>query len=302
MLTNVLDVPDALVGKIPCQDPETSGLFLTLDLDLDLDDPDYLALTQAEQQARHAAKEVAEQAAVAACQACPMLAQCRDWAMTAQVHGVAGGLTDTQRRKGYGIPAASLERGQRNAVPREWVHAWTQEGHTAESIADRLNCSVRTVERVRRGAGSAEALQRHSLARHTPVAPDLKVLTARGRKPEPAPAKAALDFSALTPESLAMYEFLASQDEPVDRRDVVQHVARFVAPETARKWGQALPCAEDKRETQGALKFARNRIDIAYRHGRVVRTVQGKATTLALPQDLKAAFREWSRSRVAVSA
>lgn len=292
MLNDTLQVPTELVGKVPCQDPQTRGLFLTRDLDVDIDDPDYLALTAAEQQQCHEAKAAAETAAVEACQMCPMLTACREWALKTHVHGVAGGLTETQRyraRAGAAIgEIGDITRGARNAVPDVLVRAWTEEGTTAEEIAGRLNCSVRTVERARRRSAVGAASGRSA--------------TRPRRTSAPTAAKTSLDFASLTPESLAMYEFLANHEGPVLRRDVVQHVAEHVSPETAQKWGESLPCAQERKQEQGALKFARNRIDIAYRHGRVLRAGTGKDTTLALPATLRASFIDWLEARTPISA
>jgi transposase len=294
MLTNTLQVPTELVGKVPCQDPQTRGLFLTRDLDIDTDDTDYLVLSAAEQQQRHEAKAAAEIAAVEACQMCPIMAACREWALQAHVHGVAGGLTETQRyRVRAGIATGGIDdisRGARNAVPDVLVRAWTEEGTSTEEIAGRLNCSIRTVERARRRTAPNRTARRSASA--TPL---------HTRAAKPAAAKNALDFSSLTPESLAMYEFLAEQDQPVSRRDVVRHVAGYVAADTALKWGENLPCAEENKQEQGAMKFVRNRIDIAYRHGRVLRMGKGKETTLSLPASVRGAFAEW-RARNAQAA
>jgi len=292
MLKDILDIPVDLEGKVPCQDIATRGLFHTLDLDVDIDDPDYLALTTEGKQARHAAKAVAEQAAIEACSLCPIMQQCREWAMRVHVHGVAGGLTEKER---YGRPSPEeidTARGARNSIPEILVRDWTEEGHSAETIANRLDCSIRTVERARNRSQTIPGSP-HSLASHKPVDSTIKARVPRGHKPAPKSAKTALDFSNLTPESLAMYEFLASRGTPVNRKEVAQYVARFVAPETALKWGERLPCIEEKKPIQGALKLARNRIDIAFRHGRIARLKQDGETLLSLPHDVKNDYLAW---------
>ncbi|MBO4236839.1 transcription factor WhiB [Pseudonocardia alni] len=46
-----------------------------------------------------AALAAAERQALAVCALCPVLADCRSWAIAEQPHGVAGGLTEDERRR-----------------------------------------------------------------------------------------------------------------------------------------------------------------------------------------------------------
>lgn len=105
--------------------------------------------------------------AVAICGRCPVLRQCRSWALLNAVDGVAGGMTGEQRsawRRENGvreptltaedIPAevVSLDRtwgrGRSEAILRA-VKQWTDDGETARQIGYRLGVTRRTVNRLR---------------------------------------------------------------------------------------------------------------------------------------------------------
>jgi transposase-like protein len=92
-----------------------------------------------------------EAAAKAVCRGCPALAQCRRWAVAQLPHGIAGGLTEVERR--------ALRAGETNsqtvAAP---VNATTREraaagraalrcGQTPVEVARQLGVSERTAQR-----------------------------------------------------------------------------------------------------------------------------------------------------------
>lgn len=107
-------------------------------------------------------------AALAVCARCPVLGDCRQWALHHAVAGVAGGLTAHSRRlwrRQHGVPepAAALEdflsievnledfgnRAIRTASVLRAVAKWTDDGESARQIASRLGCSSRRVQRLR---------------------------------------------------------------------------------------------------------------------------------------------------------
>jgi hypothetical protein len=106
--------------------------------------------------------------ALATCAACPVLRQCRRWALRNAVDGVAGALTPAERvawRREHGErePVVSVEdflltevvsadrtwgRGRSEAILNA-VARWTDDGHTAREIGFRLGVTRRTVNRLR---------------------------------------------------------------------------------------------------------------------------------------------------------
>jgi hypothetical protein len=121
----------------------------------------YATLTTTEQAALAADKHATEQAALAVCAGCPVLAQCKQWATSNPTHGVAGGHTSTElaalrATSGHDDHAqqamvASLcgDRGPRNQIDDHTVARLTAQGRDAASIARDLDCSSRTVVRAR---------------------------------------------------------------------------------------------------------------------------------------------------------
>ena len=102
------------------------------------------------------------------CARCPVLAQCRTWALTTAVAGVAGGMTEGSRaawreKHGFREPAASLadflpldvasvDHGWgkgRSAVILRAVAERTATGQSGGEIADELGVTRRTVCRLR---------------------------------------------------------------------------------------------------------------------------------------------------------
>ncbi|HEX8001594.1 MAG TPA: WhiB family transcriptional regulator [Mycobacteriales bacterium] len=102
------------------------------------------------------------------CARCPVLAQCRTWALTTAVAGVAGGMTEGSRaawrdKHGFREPAASLadflpldvasiDQGWgkgRSAVILRAVAERTANGQSGAEIADELGVTRRTVCRLR---------------------------------------------------------------------------------------------------------------------------------------------------------
>lgn len=110
LLTNTFDVPKDFEGVLPCV--TNASKFQDLALDTDPYDEDFRSLSRDEQQEALAAKQIAERAAVAECGGCPLLAECRTWAMSVHVHGVAGGTTQAERRATQGWTGPELVPGE----------------------------------------------------------------------------------------------------------------------------------------------------------------------------------------------
>lgn len=114
--------------------------------------------------------------AVAMCGRCPVLRQCRAWALRNAVDGVAGGMTGDERaawRKENGVAEPMLAaddfiaaevvsldrtwgRGRSDAILNA-VARWSDDGETARQIGLRLDVTRRTVCRLRARCREREA-------------------------------------------------------------------------------------------------------------------------------------------------
>jgi DNA-binding NarL/FixJ family response regulator len=119
------------------------------------------------QSAVFAADERAAEA-IEVCHRCPVLRQCRSWALLNAVDGVAGGMTADERtawrtENGVAEPTLTAEdfvpaevisagtkwgRGRSDAILRA-VEQWTANGESGRQIATRLGVTRRTVSRLR---------------------------------------------------------------------------------------------------------------------------------------------------------
>lgn len=106
-----------------------------------------------------AALVTAERRALSVCRACQVLEACRSWAVVEQPHGVAGGLTEderrrarraTSRRAGRTVPPAAVP-GPSPRTDRAPVIAAGQTALTAGAdrgdVARALGVTLRTVDR-----------------------------------------------------------------------------------------------------------------------------------------------------------
>ncbi|HEV2889163.1 MAG TPA: WhiB family transcriptional regulator [Frankiaceae bacterium] len=106
--------------------------------------------------------------AVSTCRRCPVMQECRSWAVSNAVHGVAGAMTAEQRRRwrqerGLPEPVASVDhfmppeianadrQRPRSKSPAvlDAVRRWTDLGLSGREIAERLDVTRRTVVRLR---------------------------------------------------------------------------------------------------------------------------------------------------------
>jgi hypothetical protein len=112
--------------------------------------------------------DVSADEALAVCGGCAVRRQCRAWALTNAVDGVAGGMTAEERTRWrrearQPEPVVSVEeflRPEVVSVDRTWgrgrsdailnaVARWTEDGETAGQIGVRLGVTRRTVNRLR---------------------------------------------------------------------------------------------------------------------------------------------------------
>lgn len=107
------------------------------------------------------------------CARCPVLVECRVWALLNAVHGVAGGMTEGARaawRENVGLDepevtiadllplaVAGADQGWglgRSDVILRAVAQRTAKGQTAREIADELGVTRRTIERLKKSSRS----------------------------------------------------------------------------------------------------------------------------------------------------
>jgi DNA-binding NarL/FixJ family response regulator len=106
------------------------------------------------------------------CSRCPVLVECRLWALLNAVHGVAGGMTEGARAAWrqnvrldepevsiadfLPLSVAGADQGWglgRSKVILRAVAERTAKGQTAGEIADELGVTRRTIERLKKSAG-----------------------------------------------------------------------------------------------------------------------------------------------------
>ncbi len=107
--------------------------------------------------------------AMGVCAECPVLADCRAWALRHAVDGVAGGLTAAARRRwrkdnrvkeptlsaadflplDVTIKDTASGPASRSEAILTAVAEWTRQGETQRQIATRLSCTTRQVARLR---------------------------------------------------------------------------------------------------------------------------------------------------------
>lgn len=263
---NFLDIPEDKTSSVPCLIvPE---IFTNPDLDVDFDDSEFLQLSYEDQQERIRAKEIAEQRAVAACSAnCPMLTQCREWALTVPVFGVAGGLTQEQRERATGRASYTVVpvtvRGSRGKIRDDLVERWTDQGLTAKQIAEYMHATERTINRARARSRSNNMERRNS--------------------------RNVINLDRVSEETLAMYKFLA--DGAVrSRDDIIAAASHHVNDETALNAAKNLKGSQEYKIKAGRRKFLMNRLDIAVRRGRIHMEKNNGTVLLWLDDELKEFF------------
>lgn len=299
-------IPEELIGKTPCQ--ASPILYEDPALEIDLDDAEWLTLSSAEQHARLEAKRNAEENAIAACNTCPLLDACREWAMKVGdgVFGVVGGTT-LEERIGIvtsKVPIDTRLRGPLGQVRDDLIEEWTKQGVSNRIIAQRLGCNIRTVERrkAKLAAGTAKRFDgSHLAAEEGKASAAVLASLPLGVNFEGSPSSISelaaseqlitnldtrLDIasndlipSRVSPETALIFDMLIDGGLR-DRNSVIEalipSIDRAVALESAPE-GRVY-ADDDAKAAVGARKFIMNRIDIAVRRGRIVsmKTESGK--------------------------
>lgn len=299
MATTMLQIPEQFEHTIPCR--VNPALYTDPALDVDFDDDEFLTLDHEVQQARLADKAAAEARAVAECATCPILDKCREWAMSADVFGVAGGLTENERLAANGHVIAEVvtdatQRGPLGQVRDDLIEKWSELGFSDAEIAERLDCSPNTVKRRRARLAAGTGVR---YGADTPaLLPVATRINADGTKEFSASqAKTGLDRARLSEETLAIYEALAD-GAMRDRETIIAAAVPHVDPEIAERWGSKGAGANRsaaERRVAGARKFVLNRIDIAIRRGRIVETKTDSGTRmLRLSEKTAKEVRSWN--------
>lgn len=295
-------IPDDMVSIVPCQtQPE---LYENPDLDIDMDEDGWVLAPESKKVIRVQLKRDAEAAAVKACNGCPLLSECKEWAMQMgqDVFGVVGGLTEEERPNHNTVPYFTdyTERGPLGQVRDDLIEQWAKAGIPNKQIAERLGCNVRTVERRRAGMASGKIIPFNPNApqsnrKSTPtVAPvDTTHLQVASTNPETA-AKIPLIVQRVSGETAAIYDILADGNFH-DRSEIIEktvsHVDRETALKTAPK-GRTY-ATEENQVLIGARKLLMNRIDIAVRRGRMQSVAtDGSKVLIRLEQETAATWKE----------
>lgn len=269
-------IPEELNQNVPCQ--KTPELYDDPALDIDLDETEWIALSGDEQRARIQMKSDAERRAIAACNTCPLLAQCKQWALTSgvEVYGVVGGTTPEERkqtgnRRIIDDPGvARRSKAERDDIIAELMSASVPN----KTIAERLGCSVRTVER-RKAAIRARASVSGSNSTAAGVRSVADIITQTGsvevvERTNQDEALNDLIPSRITDETASIFDAL--MDGSVKERNaLIEELLPLVSAEQAEKF---IPKGreyenEEARYHAGARKFLMNRLDIAMRRGRI---------------------------------
>ncbi len=293
-------IPEDMLGKTPCQ--VSPIIYEDPALDISLDDSEWLALESSEQKARLEAKQDAEAIALAACNTCPLLEQCKEWAMSMKenVFGVVGGTTIEQRSNNVVIREIvnAQERGPRGKVRDDLIVQWAAAGTSNKVIASRLGCNVRTVER-RRAKLAEIASSPATEEAYVPVLNNIdlssgislddreETIAVKELAPNRVTAETALIFDALADGALRDREQIINSLVP----NVPEEIALATAP-----MGRSYDTYELQIKV-GARKFLMNRIDIAVRRGRLISmTTETGKTLLCMEESTAKTWREYRNS------
>lgn len=289
-MTGTLPVPREHADSLPCV--LRADLFTDPLLDVGLDDETFVALPSAEQHAQVAKKQALERECVLACQACPIVQQCREWALRTHVHGVAGAMTERERAVANGLPTPDrilevTSADEQVALRDEQIYRMTVAGYPTAVIAQSLGVNERTVQRRRKEIREHGFRARRTAASDAPQAKaageasrrevephEMTVTTIGGRRPA---RSSSVNTGRVSDLTTAIYRHLAG-GLAVNRDDVIEAVEHLVNPEQAA------------RRNGGARQVVLNRIRIAVREGRIHSVVHNKTTYLKLDDAIRAQF------------
>lgn len=301
-------IPEDFTQKVPCQ--QSPQLFDDVALEIDLEENEWLALKGTEQNAYIQAKREAEERAIVACNRCPLLEACKDWALSTEVEifGVVGGTTPEQRSpqlKTSHIAADPTTSKQSKSDRDAIIHEMLAAGVSNKDIAKQVRCSIRTVER-RKAALRNPAIPVHDQAT-TPSVNNADAILRSGkvtrlqRSATTEEASNTLTPSRVTPETAAIF------DELVDGSVRSREALLELAPALVSKEQALSTLAEDRvYETEeeaysaGARKFLMNRIDIAARRGRLI-LMQTETKDILVSMDPETAS-VWSSYRAKIAS
>lgn len=294
-------IPDDMVSIVPCQ--VNPALYENPNLDIDMDEDSWVLAPEAEKITRVNLKKAAENAAVAACNGCPLIAECKTWAleMGQDVFGVVGGLTEAERPDHNTVPYFTdyTERGPLGQVRDDLIEQWAKAGIPNKQIAERLGCNVRTVERRRAGmaAGKIIPFNPNQPVEARPATPpaapvDTTRLNVSTSNPETV-AKIPLIVQRVSDETAAVYDILADGNFH-DRSEVIEKVSATVDREIALKTAPKgrVYASEEAQAAIGARKLLMNRIDIAARRGRIQSVNDKNRVLIRLEEETASTWRK----------
>lgn len=274
MITDTLRVPE-WVDVVPCaMVPQVFG-----DPALDPDPNVWSTLDDADKHEVATDKRAAEDRALEYCAGCPILDECRAWAIRTNVFGVAGGLRNWERN-GKDAVDTYLESG-RLPDRDHLIEVWLGKGQSMAWIADRLRVPVRAVTRVRDRLAETEE---ETAAR--------EALEKSGRR-----------WSRVSPATVALYDLLVEAGT-VSKSGAVEHMVSYVPKREAfaavpknRKFKD-----KDAKRVSGATRYVHNVIRVAIRDGNIIQDGEKGHAMLRLNPELAESWKQWREATLAETA
>lgn len=274
MLTHMLEVPD-WVGVTPCAQVP----LVFADPALDPDPTVWVTLDNVDKHEVAMDKRAAEDRALAYCAECPILGDCRAWAMRVNVFGPAGGLRHWERH-GMDEVDEYIEKG---TLPNEedLIAAWLKKEKSMSWIAEHVGVPVRRVARVKsRLAESAE----ETAAR--------EALEQSGKR-----------WARVSSATIALYDLLVSSG-PVQKSKAIEHMVANISDKEAiaatpktRKYS-----SREAQIASGAKRFARDVLRYALRDGNITQTGEGDLVILEMNPEIVEPWVQWREATLARSA
>lgn len=276
--SGLFTIPDEFTQQVPCR--ISPQLFDDVALEIDIEESEWVNLSSQEQASYINAKHDAEQRAIDACNRCPLLDACKEWALSTdiEVFGVVGGTTPEQRSPNSKttvmvteVPNRKQTKSERDALIVEMLQA----GVSNKDIAQRANCSVRTVERrkaeLKRDIVNPEPDESLNITSNADAILTSGKVTRINRARTVDEAVNTLIPGRVSDETAAIFDELV--DGSVRSREKLLELAPSLI--TSEQALSVLPQdrdygSEEEAFKAGARKFLMNRIDIAARRGRLI--------------------------------